>query len=114
MKKHKEIIQALQERVDESLDTVEAIQGASFRNLLAHVMACSQAMRLLSAVASKYDDDELPEAAAKQVAHCLAKSSSMLADAYDISEEKCEELMKWVETLDGHVANAIKEANNAK
>ena len=111
MSNHKKLLKELQERVDESLDSVEAIQGAAFRNLLAHVMACSQVMRLLSALNSKYEDDDLVETAAKQCAHVLAKSSSMLADAYDINEEKCEELMKWVETLDGHVHQAIKEAN---
>jgi hypothetical protein len=107
----KEIIQQLQERVDESMDTVEAVQGAGFRNLLAHVMACSQVMRMLAALTDKYEDDELMETASKQVAHVLAKGSSMLADAYSIDEDKCEELMKWVETLDKHVINAIKEAN---
>lgn len=111
MNKHKKLLEQLQERVDESMDSVEAIQGAAFRNLLAHVMACSQVMRLLSALNSKYEDDDLVETAAKQVAHVLAKSSSMLADAYDIDEDKCGELMKWVETLDGHVVNAIREAN---
>ena len=109
--KAKEILKQLQERVDDSMDTVEAVQGAAFRNLLAHVMACSQVMRLLAAVTDKYEDDDLVETASKQVAHVLAKSSSMLADAYDINEDKCEELMKWVETLDQHVVNAIKEAN---
>jgi hypothetical protein len=111
MSNAKKIVEQLQARVDESMDTVEAIQGMGFRNLLAHVMACSQAMRMMNALTSKYEDDELVEAAAKGVAHVMAKGSSLLADAYNLDESKCEELMKWVDTLDKHVLSAIKEAN---
>jgi hypothetical protein len=105
------ILKELQEKVDDSMDSVEAIQGAGFRNLLAHVMACSQAMRMLSAIHQKYADDEQLDATAKSIASVLAKGSSLLADAYDINEDRCEELMKWVETLDNHILDALKEAD---
>lgn len=108
--KHKEIIDQLQQRVDDALDSVEAIQGPEFRNLLAHVMACSQVMRLMHAIMDEYDAD-LVRRAGEQAAMVLSKGSSMLADAYNIDESKVQELMKWVETLDGHVVNAMKEAN---
>lgn len=107
----KEIVKQLQERVDESMDTVEAVKGEDFRNLLAFVMGCSQVMRLMSQISQRNEDDDLVHAAAQQIAHVLAKGSSMIADAYKFNDEQIEELMKWVETLDGHVANAIKEAN---
>jgi predicted kinase len=108
----KKIVEQLQERVDESMDTVEAVKGEDFRNLLAFVMGCSQAMRLMAQVMKNHEDDHLIEACGKQIAHVLAKGSSMIADAYKFDEEQVQELMKWVDTLDSHVANAIKEAQN--
>lgn len=107
----KEIVKQLQERVDESMDTIENVKGENFRNLLAFVMGASQLMRLMSQIHVKYEDDELIQAVAKQTAHVLAKGSSMIADAHKMNDEDLEELMKWVETLDTHVVNAIKEAN---
>jgi predicted kinase len=108
----KKIVEQLQQRVDESMDTVEAVKGENFRNLLAFVMGCSQLMRLMSQVNNKYEDDDMIGATAQQMAHVLAKGSSMIADAYKFDDKQVEELMKWVETLDGHVANALKEAQN--
>lgn len=105
------ILETLQTKVDDAMESVEAIQGVGFRNLLAHVMACSQVMRLAAMTVKKYDDDEMIEHFARQVAAVMAKSSSMLAEAYELSDAQCEELMKWVETLDSHVLDAIKEAN---
>ena len=108
----KQIVKQLQERVDDSMDTVEAVKGEDFRNLLAFVMGCSQLMRLMSQVRVKHGEDEMIDATAQQMAHVLAKGSSMIADAYKFNDEQIAELMKWVETLDGHVANALKEAND--
>lgn len=105
------IVDELQQKVDEALDSVEAIQGEDFRNLLAFVMGSSQTMRLMSLLAHKHEDDNVAEAAYKQVAGMLAKGSAMIADAYKIEDDKLQELMKWVETLDGHVHNALKEAS---
>jgi hypothetical protein len=105
------IIKNLQQKIDDSMESIEAIQGVGFRNLLAHVMACSQAMRMMSAIQQQYSDDANLEIAARSMASVLAKGSSMLADAYDLDEGKCEELMKWVETFDNHIIDAVKEAN---
>lgn len=107
----KEIVKQLQERVDESMDTIENVKGENFRNLLAFVMGASQLMRLMSQLHVKYEDDEMVGAVAQQAAHVLAKGSSLIADAHNMSDDDVAELMKWVETLDGHVANALKEAN---
>jgi len=107
----KEIVKQLQERVDESMDTIENVKGENFRNLLAFVMGASQLMRLMSQIHIKYQDDELIDAVAQQTAHVLAKGSSLIADAHNMGDQDLEELMKWVDTLDGHVVNAIKEAN---
>lgn len=107
----KQIVKDLQQKIDESMESIEAIQGVGFRNLLAHVMACSQAMRMMSALHQQYSDDEHVEITAKSIASVLAKGSSMLAEAYQLDDEKCEELMKWVETFDNHIIEAVKEAN---
>jgi hypothetical protein len=45
------------------------------------------------------------------MAHVLAKSSAMLADAWGIEDDKVTELMKWVDTMDGHIVSAMKEAS---
>jgi len=103
------VMKELQQKINESMDSVESIQGEGFRNLLAHVMACSQAMRLLSVICDQHKGDPLIEQASQSFASLFAKGSSMLADAYNISEEKCEELMKWVETFDGHIKQAMTE-----
>lgn len=104
------LIEELQQKVDDAMDSVQAIQGENFRDLLAFVMGCSQTMRLLSVAASHYEDDQVLGAAAKQAASMFSKGSAMLADAYKIEDDKLDELMKWVETLDGHVYQALKEA----
>ena len=106
-----DILKELQQKVDDAMDSVQAIQGENFRDLLAFVMGCSQTMRLLSVAASHYEDDKVLGAAANQAASMFARGSSLIADAYKIGDDKLEELMKWVETLDGHVYTALKEAN---
>jgi hypothetical protein len=104
-------IEALQQKVDEAMESVQAIQGEQFRDLLGYVMANTQLMRMMSMAAQKYEDDELLQVLAKQMAHVLAKSSAMLADAWGIEDDKVTELMKWVETMDGHIVSAMKEAS---
>lgn len=106
------LLKELQQKVDDAMDSVQAIQGENFRDLLAFVMGCSQAMRLLSVAASHHEDDEILGAAAHQAASMFSKASAMLADAYKLDDEdKLDELMKWVETLDGHVYQALREAS---
>lgn len=105
------LLKELQQKVDDAMDSVQAIQGAEFRDLLAYVMGCSQTMRLLAVAASHYEDDKVLGAAASQAAAMFAKGSALLADAYKIEDQKLDELMKWVETLDGHVYQALKEAS---
>ena len=111
MKDAKKLVEELQTKVDDAMDSIQAIQGANFRDLLAFVMGCSQTMRLLSVARSRHEDDELMIAATDQAAMMFSKGSAMIADAYKIEEDKLEEFMKWVETLDGHVYAALREAN---
>lgn len=111
MKDAMNIVKELQTKVDDALDSVQAIQGENFRDLLAFVMGCSQTMRLLSVARSKYEDDKLMIAATDQAAQMFSRGSAMIASAYKLEDSKLEELMKWVETLDGHVYSALREAN---
>ena len=115
MKDAMNVVKELQQKVDDAMDSVQAIQGDNFRDLLAFVMGCSQTMRLLSVARSRHEDDELMIAATDQAAVMFSKGSALIANAYKLEEDKLEELMKWVETLDGHVYHALREAHkNAK
>lgn len=105
------ILEELQQKVDDAMESVEAIQGEQFKQLLGLVMASSQLMRVMSMITHKYPDDSVIDTAAKHAASTLAKASALLADAYGFEDEKMEELMKWVETLDGHILGAMKEAS---
>lgn len=115
MKDANSIVKELQTKVDDAMDSIQAIQGANFRDLLAFVMGCSQTMRLLHAASSTVEDNKLFDVAANQTAQMFSKASALIADAYKIEDQKLDELMKWVETLDGHVYQALREAHqNAK
>ena len=100
----------LQEKIDDVLDVVGNIQGDKFRDLLAFVLQSTQVMRLASVGVAKYEDD-LAKTLAEETAKTLSLASSMIADAYELNDKQLEELMKWVETVDGHVISALKEAN---
>lgn len=105
------ILKDLQQKVDEAMESVKAIQGEQFHQLLGLIMSSSQHMRLMAMMTNKYPDDQVMKTAANHAASTLAKASSMVADAYKFDDDKMSELMKWVETLDGHIVGAMKEAS---
>lgn len=103
----------LQERIDDCLNSVQAIQGDNFRDLLAFVLQSSQLMRLTSIVVDtlKEHEEKMAGALADETSKALARGATLLAEAYEMTDEQMQELMKWVETIDGHVTNSFKEAN---
>lgn len=105
------ILEDLQQKVDDAMESVKAIQGEQFYQLLGLIMASSQHMRVMAMITTKYPDDPVIKTAGNHAASTLSKASAMVADAYQFDENKMAELMKWVETLDGHIVGAMKEAS---
>lgn len=106
------VIEELQQKINESMDSVEAIQGEKFKQLLSLLMTASQHMRFMSMLVHKYDKDKMVKKAAEHAAETLSMASTLLAESYEMTEEQMAEMMKWMETFDGHIAQAIKEADH--
>lgn len=106
------VIEELQQKINESMDSIEAIQGEKFKQLLSLLMTSSQHMRFMSMLVHKYEKDKMVKKAGEHAAEVLSMASTLLAASYEMSEKQMEEMMKWVETFDGHIEQAMKEANH--
>lgn len=106
------VIEELQQKIHDSMDSIEAIQGEKFKQLLSLLMTSSQHMRFMAMLVHRNEKDKMIRKAAEHAAETLSMASTLLAESYQMTEEQMQEMMKWVETFDGHIEKAMKEANH--
>ena len=103
----------LQTKIDEALDTIEAIKGEEFRDYVSWLLQCSQAMRLVGIAAHELADknEEFANHLFRMTGEAFAAGSGQLSNALKFSDEMDDEAINWLKTLDGHINKALKEAN---
>jgi hypothetical protein len=101
----------LHERIDDSLDSIRAIKGDRFADIVYVSFMGAHAMKMVGTYMSKQKGESMArEMIGRQLGHSIAAFMAMIAELAKLTEDDCKELMNWSDTLCEHVNTALKEA----
>jgi hypothetical protein len=97
---------ALKEKIDASVTSIRAIKGDKFASLVGFLVSAQHLSNMIATVSRLLPDDKR-FIVQTQAVNTLALATTLLAEAYELSEEDLKELMQWSETLTKMVEEEI-------
>lgn len=101
----------LHERIDDSLDSIRAVKGDRFADIVYVSFMGAHAMKMVGTYMRRQEgESEARDMIGRQLGHSLAAFMSIIAELAKLTEKDCKEVLTWSDTLCEHVNTAMKEA----
>lgn len=105
---NKKVLKELSESVSEALESIEAIKGKSFANLVRYIQLSMHTFRFTTMIADEEYRHALPVLAAQ---YTSMLDIAMIEMTKGMSKEDQHEAFEWAENIDKRVGNATQEIN---
>lgn len=103
-----QVIKELSESIGEAFESIEAIKGERFANIVRFIQLSMHTFRLTTMITDEEYRHALP-VLARQYTNML--DIAMLEMTKDMSKAEQDEAFKWAENLDKRIDNATQEIN---
>jgi hypothetical protein len=105
------LISDLQTSIQETIDSIKAIQGEPYARAVSFVHMSFHLGRLISIIANREAPDAAIHGVLGQLAQMTDLGLSTMADAYNMPEKTVKEILEWGKTLDKKTDQVLEELN---